>query len=141
MIFINMNKGEYRMKSFKDFVVEETKGPEVHSVVNKDMRDKEPEQEKGVYYHVERVGPVASKYKVYHHYGNYSTANPKNASITATHYGDDTGNTRAFNSQIKDTEEHKALTKDGLRHISSVIVPYPDSPPKGFMGKSYAIRK
>jgi hypothetical protein len=136
-----MNKGEYRMKSFKDFVVEETKSPEVHSVVNKEMRDKIPEQEKGVYYHVERVGPVASKYKVYHHYTNYGTENPKQATIIATHHGDDTGNTRGFESQIKNTAEHKKMEKEGMRLISKTIVPYPDSPPKGFMGKAYSTQK
>ena len=129
------------MKNFKDFVVEETKAPEIHSVVNKDMRDKEPEPEKGTYYNVERVGPVASKYKVYHHYTNYSSENPKKATIIATHYGDDTGNTRWFETQIKNTPEHKKMEKDGMRLVRKTIVPYPDSPPKGFTGKVYTTQK
>lgn len=126
------------MKSFKDFVVEETKPPEVHSVVNKDMRDKEAEPEKGTYYNVERVGPVASKYKVYHHYTGPSA---KRATIIATHHADDTGNTRSFESQIKNTEEHKKLAKEGMRISSTSFVPYPNSPPKGFTGKVYTTQK
>jgi hypothetical protein len=128
------------MKSFKDFVLEAddefskimqanlNRGklkPEVKSVTYKDTRRDDFKRKPGIYYYADRLGYVSHDADAYHHFVNTTTDDHKHATIHAVHSGP-----KAYNDQIKNTDEYKDLTKKGYTHVKTTVVPRPDSPPK-----------
>lgn len=125
------------MLRFKDFIVEEKGTVRVDGIEYGDHT--KPDILPGRYYNRPGIGPVASRYKVAHHYTKTEEKGGKTttekATILATHSAtNDHGAYQGYSKSITKSREHNELLKKGFKTDGShVVTPYPDSPPKATM--------